>query len=131
VFADRLGIKYQNNVSARLENPNYGKHSLTTLKKIAATCDVALVVWFVPFSRLLDWVTGTPYTDNGLSEGFYDIPSFADDFREANLGSIPLETFRGSQQTNNTQIPAGEITAKKLPPASDLGAESLAQANVG
>ena len=88
VFAEKLGIKHQNNVSARLENPNYGKHSLSTLKKIAATCDVALVVWFIPFSRLLDWATGTPYLDNGLSKGFYEIPTFEREFESA---SVSLE----------------------------------------
>ena len=91
VFAEKLGIKHQNNVSARLENPTYGKHSLTTLKKIAATCDVALVVWFIPFGRWLDWVTGTPHLDNGLSEGFYNIPTFGDEFE---LASVPAEKMR-------------------------------------
>src|SRR5947209_5484226 len=52
-FATKLGIQHPNNVSARLENPEYGKHTLTTLKNIAATCDVGLVVWFVPFNRLI------------------------------------------------------------------------------
>lgn len=98
MFAEKLGIKHQNNVSARLENPNYGKHSLTTLKKIAATCDVALVVWFIPFSRLLDWVTGTPYCDNGLSEGFYNIPTFGDEFELANipLEKMPVQSVRSA-----------------------------------
>ena len=81
-FAEKLGITHPNNVSSRLENPNYGSQSLSTLKKIAATCDVALVAWFIPFSRMLDWVTGTPFVDNGLSEGFYSIPAFADEFEE-------------------------------------------------
>jgi transcriptional regulator with XRE-family HTH domain len=78
-FAEKLGIKHQNNVSARLENPYYGKHTLTTLKKIAAACDVGLVVWFVPFSRLADWVSGTPHVDEGLSPNFYDVPAFDND----------------------------------------------------
>src|SRR5260370_21201940 len=39
----------------RAENPNYGKHTLTTLKKIAAAFDVALVVRFVPCSDRVDW----------------------------------------------------------------------------
>src|ERR1017187_2328386 len=56
-FAEKLGMKHSNNISARLENPNYGKHTLTTLKKIAAARDVGLVVWFVPFSRLIDWAS--------------------------------------------------------------------------
>jgi transcriptional regulator with XRE-family HTH domain len=97
-FAQKLGIKHQNNVSARLENPNYGKHSLSTLKKIAATCDVALVVWFIPFSRLLDWVTGNPYLDNGLSGGFYNIPTFNNEFGDhvRAIGPMPKEPLNQS-----------------------------------
>lgn len=41
------------NVVNRLENPNYGKLTLKTLFEIASGCDVALLVRFVPFSRLL------------------------------------------------------------------------------
>jgi transcriptional regulator with XRE-family HTH domain len=78
-FAKKLGIEHANNVSARLENPEYGKHTLRTLKNIAATCDVGLVVWFVPFSRLVDWATGTPYEDKGLSQAFYAVPPFSND----------------------------------------------------
>lgn len=78
-FAKELGITHPNNVSARLENPRYGKHTLTTLKKIAAACDVALVVWFIPFSRLIDWESGTHYVDHGLSPAFYQISSFGED----------------------------------------------------
>jgi len=81
-FADRLGINHANNVSARLENPHYGKHTLSTLKKIAATCDVALVVWFVPFSRFVDWVTGTQHLDYGLRPAFYNVPEFEKDALE-------------------------------------------------
>jgi transcriptional regulator with XRE-family HTH domain len=82
-FAEKLGITHPNNVSSRLENPNYGSQSLSTLKNIAEKCDVALVVWFIPFSRMLDWVTGAPFVDNGLSEGFYSIPTFADEFEQS------------------------------------------------
>lgn len=83
-FADHLGMRrqrkgHQTNVSGRLENSRYGKHSLTTLRKIAAAFDVALVVWFIPFSRLIDWATETPYTDEGLTEEFFDVPAFDED----------------------------------------------------
>lgn len=40
---------------SRLENPNYGRHSLTTLKRLAAAFDVAMAVRFVAFSELVDW----------------------------------------------------------------------------
>ena len=102
-FAEHLGIKHQNNVSARLENPAYGKHSLTTLKKIAATCDVALVVWFVPFGRFLDWLTRTPFMDEGLTEGFYTVPSFGEEFGAAVLGSRPCEPLRQNDQEGRAE----------------------------
>jgi transcriptional regulator with XRE-family HTH domain len=87
-FAAKLGIKHPNNVSARLENPYYGKMTLSTLKQIAAACDVALIVWFIPFSRFIKWVTGTPYLDSGLSEDFYNIPTFGDEFE---MACVPAE----------------------------------------
>lgn len=40
-------------VITRLEDPNYGKLSLKTLFEIASGFDVALLVKFVPFSRLV------------------------------------------------------------------------------
>jgi hypothetical protein len=73
-----MGID-RNNISARLENPLYGSHSLKSLKKVAKANDVGLVVWFVPFSRMVDWATGTPYEDEGLTAAFYDIPDFDHD----------------------------------------------------
>ncbi len=41
------------NVVSRLEDPNYGKFTLTTLWEIAAAFGVGLLVKFVPFSRLV------------------------------------------------------------------------------
>ncbi len=38
-----------------LENPNYGKYTLQTLKKIASAFDIALIVRFVPISDLVKW----------------------------------------------------------------------------
>lgn len=39
-----------------LEDPNYEKLTISTLKRLAKAFDVALIVRFVPFSELLDWV---------------------------------------------------------------------------
>jgi transcriptional regulator with XRE-family HTH domain len=44
----------QENIS-RLEDPNYSKFTLTTLKRLASAFDVALMVRFVPFSELINW----------------------------------------------------------------------------
>lgn len=41
-------------VISRLEDPNYGNLTINSLLKIASGLDVALLVKFVPFSRLLD-----------------------------------------------------------------------------
>lgn len=38
------------------EDPNYGKYSLTTLKHLAKAFDVGLLVRFVSFSELANWV---------------------------------------------------------------------------
>lgn len=42
---------------SRLENPNYGKFTLATLKRLASAFDVGLIVRFVPFGQLIDWNT--------------------------------------------------------------------------
>ena len=50
-LADRLG-KHQETIS-QWENADYGRHSITTLKALAAIFDVALLVKFIPFSELV------------------------------------------------------------------------------
>src|SRR5260370_480187 len=44
------------NAISRLESPEYGGPTITTLKRLAAAFDVGLIVRFVPFSELIDWV---------------------------------------------------------------------------
>ena len=80
---DKLGMN-QNAIS-RLENPYYGKATLTTLKRIAAAYDVGLLVEFVPFSRLVDHVSGTPSTDPGLSPLTMNVPSFEEELQRGDL----------------------------------------------
>lgn len=55
-----------------LEDPDYGRMSLSTLKRVASALDVALVVRFVPFSQLADWATE-------LSAEALAVPNFARD----------------------------------------------------
>jgi len=114
-FADRLGINHPNNVSARLENPHYGRHTLSTLKKIAATCDVALVVWYVPFSRFVDWVTGTQYLDYGLRPAFYNIPEFEKDA----LVEVPITLAPPSEK------PETKKETKPIPPKKPSTSENF------
>lgn len=85
---DRLGwsqerlakeVSMPQNAISRLESPDYGKPTLTTLKRLAAAFDVGLVVRFVPFSELIDWVSGTPHLNHGLSLRALSVPSFEND----------------------------------------------------
>jgi transcriptional regulator with XRE-family HTH domain len=71
------GIKQQ--AISRLENPYYGKPTLTTLKKIAAAFDVGLLVEFVPFSQLINRVSGTPYIEHGFSPETMSVPTFEEE----------------------------------------------------
>jgi transcriptional regulator with XRE-family HTH domain len=73
-------IDSDQNAVSRIENLRYGKQTLTTLKKVAAAFDVALVVRFVPFSQLIDWVRGVPRIDPGLSPETLDTPDFQTEF---------------------------------------------------
>lgn len=65
----------QNNLS-RLEDENYGKQTISSLKRIAEALDVALVVRLVPFSQYVDWLSGTPFLDRGISPESMAVPSF-------------------------------------------------------
>ena len=88
---EKLGMN-QNAIS-RLENPYYGKATLTTLKRIAAAYDVGLLVEFVPFGRLVAHVSGTPFMDPGLSPSTMSLPSFAE---EVELGTLEESSNRSA-----------------------------------
>jgi len=75
-LASLLG-KHQETIS-QWENPDYGRHSITTLKALAATFDVALLVKFIPFSELVkDMVS--------LSETRLSPPSFSEEQKRTNF----------------------------------------------
>jgi transcriptional regulator with XRE-family HTH domain len=79
-LAKLLG-KHQETIS-QWENPDYGRHSITTLKKLAAAFDVALLVKFTTFSELVkDMVS--------LSETRLSPPSFGkEQYDVATLDSV-------------------------------------------
>jgi transcriptional regulator with XRE-family HTH domain len=51
-LAAKIGLKSQSAI-ARVEDPSYGKLSISTIKKLAKAFDVGILVKFVPFSRVL------------------------------------------------------------------------------
>src|SRR4030067_794174 len=77
-LASELGTSQ--NVICRLENPSYGKASISTLKKLASVFDVALVVRLVRFSTLINEVLN-------LSPEAIAVEKFRED-----KGLMPLET---------------------------------------
>ena len=85
-------VEMNQNAISRLENPFYGKATLSTLKRIASAFDVALVVRFVPFGQLVDWVSGTPFSDLGMSPVSLCPASFALECQISQLGSASVGT---------------------------------------
>lgn len=79
-LASEVGMN-QNAIS-RLESPHYGRPTLTTLKRVASAMDIGLVVRFVRFSELVDWVSGTPRTTEGLSTEALAVPSFVAEYEQ-------------------------------------------------
>jgi transcriptional regulator with XRE-family HTH domain len=80
---------------SRLESSKYGKHTITTLKRMAKVYDVGLEVRFVPFSKLLNRISGTPFIEQGITSDALDVPSFeeeqeAGDFDAASDFSLPV-----------------------------------------
>ena len=86
-LAGRLG-KHQETIS-QWENPDYGRHSITTLKALAATFDVALLVKFISFSELVkDMVS--------LSEARLSPPSFSEEQYHTAASASVASTFMGN-----------------------------------
>jgi len=81
------------NAISRLESPEYGRPTITTLKRLASAMDVGLVVHFVPFSQMVDWVSGTPRVDRGLTMNALAIPCFAAEEKAGVLDSAPVRVF--------------------------------------
>ena len=73
------------NAISRLESPRYGRATIGTLKRLAAAFDVALAVRFVPFSHLVNWVSGTPFVEYGLSTESLAVPSFEEEMERAGV----------------------------------------------
>jgi transcriptional regulator with XRE-family HTH domain len=106
-LAERAGMT-QEGIS-RLESLNYGRFTLTTLKRLASAFDVALVVRFEPFGRLVDWAAN-------MSPEDLAVPAFTHD------PGVAVDT------TATEPVPAGRqdrvrFLADARPPAEANGAE--------
>lgn len=117
-LAKKLGTS-QNAIS-RLEKPDYGKASLTTLKKLAAIYDVGLIVRFAPFGKLLDWESNTPYTDHGLSPEAMNPATFDEEEQSGSLDRDADEP-QAHHEWASSETPRGnELRAVETPSGSSL-----------
>lgn len=81
-LGDKIGVA-QTWVS-KLEDPNYGKLTLSTLLRIASAFDVGIEVDFVPFSKVLDDAVG-------LSSESWKVASFAEDLGAKKSEAKPVQ----------------------------------------
>lgn len=79
---------------ARLENPDYGRFSLSTLLGLASAFDVALLVRFVSFSELLS-------RNQDLSPQRVLVPQFDQDFGTSS-GEGLAQVFTGYSKTETS-----------------------------
>lgn len=99
-LAEKLGMT-QNAIS-RLESTEYGRPTITTLKRLASAFDVGLVVRFVPFSEMVYWISGTSHSVQGLSPASLAVPSFTEDdgFAEAEDEAMDSQSSTGTIPRN-------------------------------
>lgn len=121
---EKLGMN-QNAIS-RLENPYYGKATLTTLKRIASAYDVGLLVEFVPFSRLIDRASGTPHLDPGLNPSTMQVPNFEAELPELERGpadqAVQLSMAEWNEISGSPSLPGGAIDVGSTAAPSASGA---------
>jgi len=111
------------NAISRLESSGYGKPTITTLKRLAAAMDVGLVVRFVPFSELIDWVSGTPRKISGLTTSALAVPDFK---TEENDG-----VFGNQRKAKLTMGSGAASSAERTPPdESESGQSSASRAAI-
>jgi hypothetical protein len=82
------------NAISRLESPDYGKLTLTTLRRLAMAFDVGLIVRFVPFTEMVDWVSGTPRVNRGLNAESLAVRGFDEEEKAGLFDSEAPEVFQ-------------------------------------
>ncbi len=94
-------LKTTQTAVSRLENPEYGKLSLNSLYKLASAFDVALLVKFVPFSRLIE------------------------EFKDASPQALSAASFENELKELEEWAAKEDTPAEKLPPVAKVAAPPL------
>lgn len=99
-LGEKTGMR-QNAIS-RLEKPDYGSLSVNTLIRLASAFDVALLIKFVPFRKLLD-----EFSD--LSTEALEVASFDDELPQLEeLAATPM-WYQGSYARSTYITPSGNL----------------------
>lgn len=53
-LGEKVGVRQA--LISQWEDPNYGRYTLSSLRKLASAFDVALLVRFAPYRELADWI---------------------------------------------------------------------------
>ena len=112
-LGDKIGVA-QTWVS-KLEDPNYGKLTLSTLLRLAPAFDVGLEIDFVPFSKVLDDTLG-------LTPESWEVSSFVEDVgienakaELANSGVRGSKFYRRERCTRRMRVGALSAVPYKAP----------------
>jgi transcriptional regulator with XRE-family HTH domain len=104
----------------RLENPAKSKPTISTLKKIAALFDVGLVVRFVPFGEMIDYLSGTPRLHGGLSTTSHRPLNFSEELPILESSLVPerpspnVHHERNAANANATENPLNPAEKKVI-----------------
>ena len=130
-LAEHVGMK-QERISA-LENPNYSKFTLSTLKKLASAFDVALIVRFAPFGELAKWeleLSPESLTPPSFEEDPYFKPPVTEFVAQGGFvlsGEGVFDVIYPSQPSQNFPLPLGHHVSKDNQPAQPKPQDELAK----
>jgi transcriptional regulator with XRE-family HTH domain len=110
-LAEAAGMK-QSRISV-LENPSYEGVNTTTLKRIAAAFDVALIVRFVPFSELLNWAVN--FDEDQLAPSSYSRDPAFQRSADAPLDRERPENLQAAESNKPIAVVNAEISASQRP----------------
>jgi transcriptional regulator with XRE-family HTH domain len=112
---------------SRLEDPNYSKFTLATLKRLASAFEVGLIVRFAPISDLVEWELGL--TSDSLKAVSFDQDDYFKERPEeispikfvSVATEVPKEDFLGTATVSFLTLPEAIPDNRKFVQANILG----------
>lgn len=103
-LAQRIGTVQE--VISKLEDPDYGKFTISTLLRLQSAFDCGLAVEFFPISTIVDWSLGNTYADIA-------VPAYADDARLWRSAAVSLNMAIDALPTSGskTGLAFGSVAA--------------------